>query len=198
MAVDPLVADYLGRLRAASWPLAARRRDELVAEVSEHIEAALEASGARDEASVRNVLDRLGEPEVIAAAEVGDARPTTGPERATTPAPKDREPIAGGVELVALLLLAFGGIVPVIGVLVGYCVTFLSVRWTGRARLYAGAFLLGSVVLGLAIVVRSSVDPDVPYIGGFSAMFLTLPIGGWLAGVFLILALRGDRRRRVP
>src|SRR5258707_15749373 len=70
MDVDALIADYLGRLRAAAWPLPSVRRTELEAEVSEHIEAALEAEGGRSEVAVRNVLERLGAPEDIVSAEV--------------------------------------------------------------------------------------------------------------------------------
>ena len=66
MDVDALIADYLGRLRAAAWPLPSVRRTELEAEVSEHIEAGLEAEGGRTEVAVRNVLERLGAPEDIA------------------------------------------------------------------------------------------------------------------------------------
>src|SRR5258707_15839241 len=70
MDVDALIADYLGRLRAAAWPLPSVRRTELEAEVSEHIEAGLEAEGGRTEVAVRNVLERLGAPEDIVSAEV--------------------------------------------------------------------------------------------------------------------------------
>ena len=65
---DPLVDAYLRRLDAAARDLPAGRRAELSAELEEHIEDALREAGARDEATVRNVLDRLGPPEEIAAA----------------------------------------------------------------------------------------------------------------------------------
>src|SRR5258707_7050477 len=73
MDVDALIADYLGRLRAAAWPLPPVRRTELEAEVSEHIEAGLEAEGGRSEEAVRNVLERLRAPKDIGSAGVADS-----------------------------------------------------------------------------------------------------------------------------
>ena len=64
-----------------------QRRTELVAEVSEHIETAIEASGATGEAAVRNILERLGSPEEIVAAEIeGDGGPGGHPAAAGRPA----------------------------------------------------------------------------------------------------------------
>ncbi len=72
MEAEALVSDYLGRLERAAQPLPAdRRRGELIAEVHEHIESALAEAGSRDEVTARNVLERLGAPEEIVAAETG-------------------------------------------------------------------------------------------------------------------------------
>lgn len=75
MNADALVADYLGRLEAAAWPLPPERRTELASEVREHIEAALSEAGSRDEVTIRNVLDRLGRPEEIVAGEAAGTAP---------------------------------------------------------------------------------------------------------------------------
>ena len=67
---DALVRAYLDRLRAAAWNLPPERRDELLAEVREHIDAALAADPqGGPEVAARNVLDRLGPPEEIVRAE---------------------------------------------------------------------------------------------------------------------------------
>ncbi len=66
MRRDPLVDDYLRRLEAAAGDLPRERRKELVAEIEEHVEAALAESGD-DKPAVRDVLERLGSPEEIAA-----------------------------------------------------------------------------------------------------------------------------------
>ena len=57
MRRDPLVDDYLRRLEAAAAGLPRDRRAELVGEIEEHVEAALDEAGD-DEAAVRNVLER--------------------------------------------------------------------------------------------------------------------------------------------
>ena len=63
---------------AAAAP--ADRRGELIAEVQEHIESALTEAGSRDEVTARNVLERLGAPEEIVAAETGgDGSPAATP-----------------------------------------------------------------------------------------------------------------------
>src|SRR5215475_3117531 len=56
-----LIGEYIGRLYAAASVLPLDRRHELISEISEHIEMALEQAGSRDEVTVRTVLDRLGE-----------------------------------------------------------------------------------------------------------------------------------------
>jgi len=67
-----LIGEYIGRLYAAASVLPLDRRHELISEISEHIEMALEQAGSRDEVTVRTVLDRLGEPSEIVAAATGD------------------------------------------------------------------------------------------------------------------------------
>jgi hypothetical protein len=80
---DVLVRDYLDRLGAAAASLPAGRRTELAAEVRDHIDAGLAEAGRADEVTVRNILERLGSPEEIVAAEGG---PPTGPEPGPTTA----------------------------------------------------------------------------------------------------------------
>jgi len=74
----PAVAEYLRRLDQAAARLPAGRRGELIEEIRGHVSEALAAIG-EDEAAVRGVLDRLGSPEEIVAAEdvgAGGADPT--------------------------------------------------------------------------------------------------------------------------
>ncbi len=162
MNADTLVADYLGRLKAASWPLPPERREELLAEVAGHIEAALVVAGARDEATVRNVLDRLGPPEVIAATEA-DAGPADAPGSPTgwAPAPvtgmADRAAWSGfgAIEIIAVLLLTIGSIVlPLVGPLVGLGFAWASPRWLHREKLLATVPVLAANVVYLALLVR--------------------------------------------
>lgn len=92
-----LVEDYLHRLEMALRPLPPSQRDQLVCEITEHIEQG-RAQG-QSEAAVRDLLDRLGEPEDIAAAALGD-EPTKSHTRR----------ISGGllIAVVLVIVLALG------------------------------------------------------------------------------------------
>ncbi len=68
---------YLTELTAAAVGLPPSRRAELVSEVREHIETALGGRVPPDAVAVRNVLERLGSPAEIVAAEQDEAGPAT-------------------------------------------------------------------------------------------------------------------------
>jgi hypothetical protein len=74
VTTDPLADDYLRRLDAAASALPAHRREELVSEIRDHLQEALRRAPASDETAIRNMLERLGPPEEIAAA-AADATP---------------------------------------------------------------------------------------------------------------------------
>lgn len=149
-----LVRDYLGRLHAAGWGLPPARRDELVAEVGEHIEEALRAehqAGRHGEAVVRNVLERLGPPEDIVRAEserqaydvagappFGHA-PFASPGNQARPATASSwASVWGPVEIIAVLMLSAGGVVmPLIGLVVGLVLVWVSGQWTRPQKLVA-------------------------------------------------------------
>ncbi|MFI1205686.1 HAAS signaling domain-containing protein [Streptomyces sp. NPDC020883] len=76
---NQLIEDYLNRLDNASVFLADDRRAELKEEIREHINAALDEAGSGDEDAVSAVLERLGPPAEIVAAET--------PSRSTDPNP---------------------------------------------------------------------------------------------------------------
>jgi uncharacterized membrane protein len=134
MKADALVSDYLGRLEAASWPLPADRRGELIAEVREHIESALAEAGRRDEVTARNVLDRLGAPEEIVAAEAEAGRPAGW--TASPSAAEERQGSRwGAVEIGAILFLTVGAIaLPIVGPVIGLVLVWLSGQWTTRQK----------------------------------------------------------------
>lgn len=70
---DSLVAEYLARVSRATAGLPADRREELVGDLREHIETSRADLSAETEAEVRGILDRLGDPAVIARAAAEDA-----------------------------------------------------------------------------------------------------------------------------
>ncbi|MEU5404117.1 hypothetical protein ABZ348_33085 [Streptomyces sp. NPDC005963] len=84
---DQLVEDYLQRLDNAAVFLPADRREELKQEIVEHIDVGLEEADARHVEAVRAVLERLGPPADIVAAELSDPRSTdsTGSTPVVTP-----------------------------------------------------------------------------------------------------------------
>jgi len=131
MRRDPLVDDYLRRLEAAAAHLPRARRNELVGEIEEHVEVALAEAGD-DEAAVRNVLERLGSPEEIAAA-------------AAPPAAAQAE--RGPLETMALIVLCVSLFVPVAGYLVGAGFVLASKVWSRREKAIG---LLGPPIVVLA------------------------------------------------
>lgn len=147
MEADALVRDYLGRLELAAQILPAGRRRELRAEIGEHIEAALAETTSRDEVAVRNVLERLGQPEDIVAAEVGPS---------VSAAPSQ----AGVLEIGALALLAGGTMLtPVFGVaalvlsMVGLVLVWASAAWTSRQKGIATVIMLGMLFLPILLIL---------------------------------------------
>jgi hypothetical protein len=138
---DPelLVQDYLARLERAAAGLDPDRRADLLAGISEHLDAARSTGEARDEAGVRTLLDRLGAPaDIVAAAD--DDQPV-GPQG--QPPRRGRPRRGTGLELAAVLMLTAGSFLPVIGWLVGVVLLWCSDRWR------AGEKLLGTLVVPL-------------------------------------------------
>ncbi|HEX9717275.1 MAG TPA: hypothetical protein VGA93_04960 [Actinomycetota bacterium] len=133
-----LIRDYLDDFRSLTRDLPKRRRDELLGEIEAHIAEAL--SPQPSEAEIRAVLDRLGDPEQIAAEE----RERLGivPKR------------AGALEWIAVVLLLIGGIVvPVIGWIVGVVLLWASSVWTVRDKLIGTLVVPGGLLPALYFTV---------------------------------------------
>jgi hypothetical protein len=135
------LTDYLRRLEVAATRLPAERREELVAQIREHLLAVAAETPPEDEAGLRQALDRLGDPEEIvrdALAEDGsvqDAR-AAGPGRVRTP----------WFEMVAVTLLLVGGFAFGIGWIVGVVMTWSSARWSVRDKLLGTLIWPGGLV----------------------------------------------------
>jgi hypothetical protein len=152
---DALITDYIGRLRAATWPLPAARREELQAEVAAHIEAALAEAGARDESAVRNVLDRLGEPEDIAAAE-GALPASLVPSAGPPVVAQGGAPSFGAVEILAILFLTVGSVIlPFIGTIAGLAFTWASRVWGTGTKVIATVIVVGLLALPILAVLAA-------------------------------------------
>ena len=133
--LHPLAADYLERLRRAGRGLPAGRRRELLAEIEGHLSEAIEP-GASD-AQALTVLDRLGEPETIIAAEMPP--PGEAPER------------RGVAEWTAIILLPFGGFIFGVGWLAGLVLLWSSRAWTTRDKWIGTLVIPGGLATALIV-----------------------------------------------
>jgi hypothetical protein len=79
--VDALCAEYLSRLDAALSDRSIRQRQQILEQITEHLNEALGELPVQSEAAVRSILERLGRPEDIAAAAA--AGNGTGPPAST-------------------------------------------------------------------------------------------------------------------
>jgi len=191
---DGLVADYLARLADAAARLPADRRAELLAEISEHIQAA-RAAGAAAEPAVRTLLDRLGEPaEIVAAA--ADYQPSAATAGAAPPQPATEAGRTGvGLETAAVIMLTLGSFLPVLGWAVGAILLWSSPRWR------RGEKLLGTLVVpgGPGLVILLALVPARTCVGSYGrtpdevivtetcdGFALPAPVGAVLAVVILV------------
>jgi uncharacterized membrane protein len=107
---DRMVGEYLDAVRRATVDLPPDRRDDLLADLSEHIATARAELDPETEAGVRDILDRLGDPASIAAeARLGTPPPPAAPTAPVTPVgtPRTRRNvtlIVAGVVVAVLLL----------------------------------------------------------------------------------------------
>lgn len=155
---DELVDEYLKRLSRELRGLPRARRRELLAEIADHVAAARAELPVEDEAAIRTLLDRIGDPEDVAAA----ARERFGLGEAH----------AGWREVMAVALLPLGGvIVPFLGWLAGVAFLWGSQVWTRRDKLIGTLLLPG----GLALAVWTGVGLIAPAEDG--CVFTSFPDG---------------------
>jgi uncharacterized membrane protein len=140
-SVDPLIRDYLQRIRAAGRQLPRDSRDELVAQLEEHLRDAAPSGASR--AEVMAALDQLGEPEEIVAEEsrrLGISRVS-----------------AGAREWWAIALLLPGSVIlPIFGWLVGVYLLWTSRVWSTRDKLLGTLVLPGGWIAVLFALIATS------------------------------------------
>ena len=154
MDAEALANEYLRRLDAAAAALPPSRRAELAGEVRQHIEMALAEAGARDEVTVRNVLDRLGPPDEIVDAERGTPAPPPGWSASTVPSSAAERMPWGGVEITAILLLTLGAVfLPFVGPLLGLVFVWMSVQWTTQQKTIATGIVVILLFLPLLLLL---------------------------------------------
>ncbi len=175
-----LIAAYLRDLDDALTGVPRSRRNEVLDEIAQHLDEALAALGPNpSEPAVRDVIDRLGDPDDIAA----ETREHFGPPRDTGR--------ARFVDLLTIALLLFGGFLFVFGWLVGVVLLWTSPTWRVRDKLlgtfvwpwgYLGMFVLFAVPLG-------SGETCVGVSGGTQHCTSSGGVPTWVAAIVAVVAL---------
>jgi hypothetical protein len=174
---DQLIADYLRELKVSTWVrgVPSSQAQALQNEVRSKIDAALAAAGDRDEATVYQVLDRLGPPVAFVEHLAATPRSTAQQVSDTVLAPitRVRAMLAvrgwGLAEIGALLLLFAGPFVlwwlgPIFGIIL---VRVAAGRWSAQVTKRATAFVV--VLLAVQAVVATAIFVMVYVQGGSAA-----------------------------
>lgn len=188
---DELINDYLDRLEEELADFPSTRRRELVQEISAHIAEARASLEQEDEASIRNLLDRIGDPADIAAEAEGV--PPAGPEPAAPPVIVEQRG-TGALEIAALILLLIGGLVlPVVGWVIGVVLLWVSSAWTVPQKLLGTLVVPGGLALpiGLGVLATSSAScVQVPVAGAPNPVACTTGgSGGQAVGTIAVILL---------
>ena len=178
--------DYLARLEMAAASLTVARRDELIADVREHVAAASAEGTADDAASIEAILARLGEPFAIVEAELLELGGASAPDDPGLPPRLERRPLS--VEAKALLLLTVGAIVlPFAGPVLGVWVASASTRWSLTQKRTAALIVGVTLVVPAVVLLPMAFAGELTWLvttGGFLLPFV--PLSGILAAVYLV------------
>ncbi|UKY51223.1 HAAS signaling domain-containing protein [Streptomyces inhibens] len=177
----PLVKKYLATLAREAAGLSPERRNELLADLEEHIAVALAEESASGDDEVRAVLARLGDPRTIAATALGEE----------IPAPQ----VSRGRTLALLGLLAATGpltLAPVLGlpVLIGALWwLWTAPQWRNRDRAIgtAAALVPPLFVVSQWVVPGGTLNFGLGAFIPFLLAVLALPAA---AGAYLLRAAR--------
>jgi hypothetical protein len=175
---DKLVRRYLAQLDAALQGVDASRREEILTNVREHIDEGRAGLDPDDAATVRTLLDRVGDPAAIAA-------------EAGAPSPDSRRWDAW-----APWLIIFGPVAGGLGWVAGMLILWTSPTWSRRDQLIATFVpLAGLVALFFGLVTALSAAAGCPghATAGCTTSKITLPLG-----VAVLLAVAGLAAHLLP
>ena len=178
---DKLVRRYLTQLDAALQSVEATRRQEILAEVHEHIDEERTELDPDDTASVRSLLSRVGDPAAI-AAEAGALPPGSGRWDAWAP-----------------WLIIFGPIASGLGWIAGMLILWPSPTWSRRDKLIATIVpLAGLIALFFGLVAALGGKAACPghalhATASCTTKGITLPLG-----VAILLAVAGLAAHLLP
>ncbi len=141
----PLVTAWLDRVERLAADLSPDTRGELLADLRDHLDAALQADAG--DAAVTDVLDRLGDPVDVVAAARADAPPPGQVPAATAVDAPERLTAAEVVALAALVLAGLAGMLVWPLTLVLWATGIVIVAVAGRWR---GGEVVGMILLPVA------------------------------------------------
>ena len=158
---DELINEYLDRLEEELADFPSTRRRELVQEISAHIAEARASLENEDEASIRNLLDRMGDAADIAAE-------AAGPPAAEASPLQQAKTRGSGWDVAALVMLLVGGLIlPVVGWFVGVVLLWTSETWSTGEKLLGTLLVPGGLALPLFLLtVGTSVNSCGGEVGG--------------------------------
>jgi uncharacterized membrane protein len=162
---ERVLGDYLERLERSMPDIPRKRREEIVSEIVDHIDSALNDLAVEPtEADVLNVLERVGDPEEIAA----DAR-----ERLDI-----RSPRRSATDPIALVLLLIGGFLWGVGWIAGVVLLWLSDVWTTRDKIIGTLVVPGGLAASLFLLFRVSSTEFCSTVSGPNGVISTTCEGG--------------------
>jgi hypothetical protein len=141
---DQLIEGYLARIQAAAGDLPAGARNELLDDIRSHVAEARSREPEETNASIHNILDRLGEPDAVVAE--ARQRPDIAGAGPTVSLPSPYRP--GILEIAALILLPFFWFIGVI-------LLWVSPAWNLRDKII-GSLLPPGGYIGIAILRAAS------------------------------------------
>ncbi|WP_017241187.1 HAAS signaling domain-containing protein [Streptomyces sp. SS] len=159
----PLVTDYLTTIEREASFLPAGRREELLADLREHLAVAV--GDEPDPETVRAALERLGSPSaIVAAARAEEPETLVTPAAPAAPEAQSRSSrtvataVLLGASGVATLASAFAGLV---ALAVGLGLLWTSAAWDRSTKVLATALALATpVVVGLgAFLLAARLGP---------------------------------------
>ena len=136
--LHPAAVAYVKRLRVASRRLPRDARQDLISDIEAHLHEALGADPS--EAEVLMIIDRLGDPDEIVAAQLSDSTGSV-----STP--------PGSHEWAAIILLLLGGFVFGVGWLIGLVLLWSSRAWSTVDKLIGTLLLPGGLASALVVLL---------------------------------------------
>ncbi|MFF9852633.1 HAAS signaling domain-containing protein [Streptomyces litmocidini] len=151
----PLVTDYLAAIEREASFLPAGRREELLADLREHLAVAI--GEEQDPEAVRTALERLGSPSAIVAAAREEEPEAAAAAPSPAPQPRSRSVLTAvllGVSGIAALSSPFAGLAALV---LGLALLWTSAAWQRRTKAVATALTLAApVTVGLSMLLLAA------------------------------------------